>query len=105
MTNWSEVKAERFRVQPMCDKCGIRPAVEAHHVLVPDYKSYGSWPDVLVNCQPVCKACHTPGNYEGRLAWLQKQDADAVREWLSRAPGTAWTRVQEVERMLDNAMV
>jgi len=102
MSEWAEVKARVFAKYPACHKCGA-PAVQAHHAIVPDYGRYRPWVHNDINCQGLCLGgCHVPTSYEERLAFVQLQIARGydVAGWLDAAPKAAWTRVQEVRRML-----
>ena len=86
-----------------CFVCGA-PATELHHILVPQYKRYGDWVHHPTNLCPCCKQCHI-GTGEAkslavRLRWIASQDKAALLAWLNAAPASAWTRVQEVRRMM-----
>lgn len=71
-----------------CDICGLNPIEEYHHCLVHRKKRYRDWTDDPVNMQPVCRNCHQKkaNSYDNEQQWLEKQDPEAVADWLLRAP-------------------
>ena len=87
-----------------CFVCGA-PAVELHHILVPQYKRYGDWVHAPCNMAPVCKQCHIGSgeakSYVTRMRWIETQDKDELLAWLDAAPYEARYRVAEVRRMVN----